>query len=327
MRIGTVALEGRVLAAPMAGITDRPYRQLVRRFGAALAASEMLTSDTRLWHTSKSQRRLDFSGEAGPRCVQIAGADPVQMAAAAARCVSLGADMIDINMGCPVKKVCSAMAGSALLQDEALVAQILEAVVAAVEVPVTLKFRTGPEPANRNGPIIARMAEDLGIAALAVHGRTRADRFRGSAEYDTIARICQDMTIPVFANGDIHSWQKAIQVMEYTGASGVMIGRAAQGNPWIFRQVNHALDHRPQPAAPTAAEVSEVVTGHLHALHRFYGEYMGVRIARKHIGWYLQDRPNGKALRRLLMAEESASRQLQLLQSYFENPDIPLKAA
>lgn len=289
MRIGPYTLSSRVILAPMAGVTDRPFRQLARRFGAGLAVSEMVTSDARLWHSRKSRLRMDHSGEEAPRSVQIAGADPAMMADAARRNVELGAQIIDINMGCPAKKVCRRAAGSALLRDEALVAEILRAVVAAVSVPVTLKIRTGWSPDHRNGVTIARLAQDCGIQALAVHGRTRACRFEGSVEYDTIAAIAEAVEIPVIANGDIDSPQKAQQVLQYTGADAVMIGRAAQGRPWLLRQVVDYLEHKALTPPPGLPQQAEILSGHIDSLYRFYGEDHGVRIARKHVGWYLSE--------------------------------------
>ena len=287
MNIAHFRLEAGLALAPMAGVTDRPFRQLCRRLGASIAASEMVTSDVRLWHTDKSRRRMDHSGEPSPRVVQIAGGDAAMMADAARRNADAGAEIIDINMGCPAKKVCNKAAGSALLQHEALVAEILAATVAAAGVPVTLKIRTGWDPEHRNGVTIARIAEDCGIAALAVHGRTRSDMYQGAAEYDTIRAIKAAVRIPVFANGDIDSADKAQEVLEYTGADGVMIGRAALGAPWVFTGIRHALSGRAAAAAPpTAAEVRDIILTHLDDLYAFYGEYTGPRVARKHLGWY-----------------------------------------
>ncbi len=271
----------------MAGVTDVPFRRLCTRLGAGLAASEMVTSDTRLWHSRKSSTRLVEDGDHTPHTVQIAGGDPAMMANAARAAADQGARIIDINMGCPAKKVCKRDAGSALLRDESLVASILLAVTAAVDVPVTLKIRTGWSPSEKNALTIARIAEDCGIVALAVHGRTRACRFNGIAEYDTVAAVAQSVAMPVIANGDIDSPQKARQVLEYTGAAAVMVGRAAQGNPWIFAAINEYLATGQVPAAPSVAERATLILEHLEALHDFYGATMGVRIARKHIGWYL----------------------------------------
>ena len=285
--IGPYHFDSRTILAPMAGVTDRPFRQLCRQLGAGLAVSEMVTADTRLWHSRKSRFRLNHEGESGVRMVQIAGGDPAMLAEAARLNVAQGAQIVDINMGCPAKKVCNKAAGSALLRDEKLVAQILDAVVAAVDVPVTLKIRTGWDSSQRNGVRIARIAEDCGIQALAVHGRTRACGFRGEAEYATLAAIKTELSIPVFANGDIDSPQKAAEVLALTGADAVMIGRAAQGNPWIFRQINHYLATGERQDAPSLAEIQQLLSTHLDELHRFYGDHLGVRIARKHVGWYL----------------------------------------
>ena len=287
-QIGPYKLASRVVLAPMAGVTDLPFRQLCRRLGAGLVVSEMVTSDTRLWHTRKSQQRLSHSGETGPRSVQIAGGDAAMMAEAASMNVARGAQIIDINMGCPAKKVCKKAAGSALLKDPALVTDILTAVIAAVDVPVTLKIRTGWSTDYRNGVEIARIAEDAGIAALAVHGRTRACKFNGDAEYDTIAAIKSAVSIPIIANGDITSPQKALAVMQYTGADAVMVGRAAQGQPWICGEIDHFLRTGNTLAPPSRESIKCILLDHLDALHRFYGEFMGVKIARKHVGWYLK---------------------------------------
>lgn len=287
VRIGPYLLSSPLILAPMAGVTDRPFRQLCRHMGAALAVSEMLTSNVQLWSSRKSQLRLCHHGEPEPRSVQIAGSDPQQLAEAARLNVAQGAQIIDINMGCPAKKVCAKAAGSALMKDEPLVAKILAAVVAAVEVPVTLKIRTGWDHQHRNGPDIARIAEESGIAALAVHGRTRADFYQGQAEYDTIALIKQQRSIPVFANGDIDSAAKAQSVLKATGVDAVLIGRAAQGNPWIFREVAHYLRTGQECPPPSLMEQSQILDAHLSALYAFYGDEQGVRIARKHVGWYL----------------------------------------
>ena len=301
-RIGRHQLTGRAVLAPMAGVTDRPFRQLCRRLGAALAASEMVTSDVRLWQTPKTRRRLDHTDEIGPIVVQVAGGDAIMMAEAARLNVDQGAEIIDINMGCPAKKVCNKAAGSALLRDEPLVAEILTATVRAVEVPVTLKIRTGWDRDHRNAVYVARLAEDCGVAALAVHGRTRADHYQGEAEYDTIAAVKAAVRIPVFANGDIDTPEKAAAVLAATGCDGVMIGRAAQGRPWIFREVNARLAGEPPPPAPVPAEVRDIMLTHFAALYALYGEDAGVRVARKHLGWYLaaagHNGPDGEAFRR-----------------------------
>ena len=288
-RIGDHSLLNRVILAPMAGVTDRPFRQLCRRLGAGLVVGEMVTSDPSLWHTRKSRLRMDHRGEPGPRAVQIAGGDAEILAEAARLNADRGAEIIDINMGCPAKKVCNKAAGSALLRDETLVAEILEAVVAAVDVPVTLKIRTGWCADSNNGLRIARLAEAAGIQALAVHGRHRQQRYTGSAEYDTIAAIKAAVGIPVFANGDIDSPEKAAAVLDYTGADAVMVGRGAQGNPWIFREIDHYLRHGERMPPPLDEERAAVLRDHLTALHDFYGEHMGVRIARKRVAWYLAD--------------------------------------
>ena len=318
MQIGTIQLANNLLAAPMAGVTDRPFRQLCRALGAGLAVSEMVTSDTRLWHTGKSRRRMDHAGENEPRSVQIAGADPQMMAEAAAENAARGAQLIDINMGCPAKKVCNRMAGSALLADEDLVARILDAVVAAVDVPVTLKIRTGPSPDARNGVRIAELAERSGIQALAVHGRTRACAFKGDAEYATIAEIKRAVTIPVIANGDIDTPARAREVLRVTGADGLMIGRAAQGRPWIFREIAHYLATGEILPAPAPTEVRDILLGHLENLYAFYGVELGVRVARKHIGWYASGQPGAAVFRQSVMRVESAREQFRQVQGYFD---------
>ena len=318
MRIGDYKLETPLALAPMVGVTDRFFRQLCRSLGAGYAVSEMLAANPALRDTRKAQLRSDFEGESSPVAVQIAGSDPEWMADAARYNVARGAEIIDINMGCPAKKVCNKLAGSALLSYPDQVQAILQAVVAAVDVPVTLKIRTGPNPQQRNGPDIARMAEDVGIAALAVHGRTRSDRFKGDAEYDTIREICNAVDIPVFANGDIDSPQKAQAVLARTGADGLMIGRAAQGNPWIFREVRQFLETGRAPAPPDPDEVFDVMRRHLRQLHRAYGERTGVRVARKHICWYLEGRPDAEQTRKVLMRCDLAEEQFTLLGRYFE---------
>ncbi|RDE19940.1 tRNA dihydrouridine synthase DusB [Motiliproteus coralliicola] len=290
-QIGPYNIDARAVLAPMAGVTDLPFRRLCREHGAGLTPSEMVTADKRLWNSRKSRSRLNHDGEAEPRTVQIAGGDPQMLAEAAQLNVERGAQIIDINMGCPAKKVCNKAAGSALLRDEALVRDILQAVVDAVEVPVTLKIRTGWDPSNRNGVRIARIAEQSGIASLAVHGRTRACGYRGQAEYDTIADIRQAISIPLLANGDIDSPAKARSVLDHTGADAVMIGRPAQGRPWIFTQINHFLATGEQLPEPDDHQVEAIMQRHLTALHGFYGEVAGVRIARKHLGWYLAALP------------------------------------
>ncbi|KLJ01014.1 tRNA dihydrouridine synthase DusB [Luteimonas sp. FCS-9] len=318
MQIGPYRIEPNVVLAPMAGVTDKPFRQLCKRLGAGLAMSEMTISDPRFWRTEKSLRRMDHDGEPAPVGVQIAGTEPDMLADAARHNVAHGAQIVDINMGCPAKKVCNAWAGSALMQDEALVARILQAVVAAVDVPVTLKIRTGWCAAHRNAPTIARIAEDAGIAALAVHGRTRDQHYTGSAEYDTIAAIKAALSIPVIANGDIDTPEKALAVLRHTGCDAVMVGRAAQGRPWIFREIAHFLAtgrHLPPPSLP---EIRDILLGHLRALHMFYGETAGVRIARKHLGWYAKDRPENHAFRAVVNRAETAEAQLALTRNYFD---------
>ena len=325
--IGPYNLDNPVALAPMAGVTDLPFRQLCRRLGAGLVVSEMITSDTRLWHSRKTRQRLRHGEECEPRSVQIAGAEPTMMAEAARRNVELGAQIIDINMGCPAKKVCRKASGSALLRDETLVRKILEAVVDSVHVPVTLKMRTGWSPEHRNGVAIARLAEDVGVAALAVHGRTRACRFEGSAEYDTIAEICSRVNIPVLANGDIRSPRDAQAVLDATGAAGVMIGRAAQGRPWLCGQIAHFLQTGKKLAEPSAVEQAQILLGHLDALHDFYGDYVGLRIARKHVGWYLQGSPAGVEFRREFNRIVSAADQRAALANFLhQNNDEELAA-
>ena len=324
VRIGPYTLPNRVILAPMAGVTDRPFRQLCRRLGAGLVVAEMLTSDVRLWHSRKSRLRMLHDGDPEPRSVQIAGGDPQMLAEAARRNVELGAQIIDINMGCPAKKVCNKAAGSALMKDEQLVGQILDAVVKAVDVPVTLKIRTGWDRDNRNGVNVARIAEQAGIAALSVHGRTRADLYTGEAEYATIAAIREAVTLPLFANGDIDSPEKARAVLDATGADAVMIGRAAQGRPWIFREIDHYLRTGERLPAPGHAEVESILLEHLAALHAFYGPEQGVRIARKHVGWYLATLPGAQAFRadfnRLDCPEAQHADVRRFLASQLDNP-------
>jgi len=316
--IGPHTINSPVIMAPMAGVTDQPYRLLCKRLGAGMVVAEMLTSDSRLWDSRKSQLRMIHQDEPEPRSVQIAGTEPDQMAAAARLCVERGAQIIDINMGCPAKKVCKKAAGSALLKDEVLVRSILNAVVSAVEVPVTLKIRTGWSPEQRNGVTIARIAEEAGIQALAVHGRTRACAYKGTVEYDTIARIKESINIPVFANGDITTPEQARQVLAHTGADAIMIGRAAQGNPWIFREIEHYLKTGVTLPTPSSKELKAVILEHLHRLHDFYGDYLGVRIARKHLGWYVQRLPMGAQFKSFFNQLEIASEQLASAQEYFE---------
>jgi tRNA-dihydrouridine synthase B len=317
MFIGSYRLKNNLLLAPMAGITDRPFRQLCRNLGAGLAVSEMVSADVSLWGTRKSVKRLDYQGEEGPISAQILGSDPAMMADAARANVEFGADIIDINMGCPAKKVCRKAAGSALLKDETLVADILRRVVDAVDVPVTLKIRTGQNPQERNGVRIAAIAEAAGIQALAVHGRTRACKFAGQAEYETIREIKQAVSIPVIANGDIDSPEKARQVLETSGADGLMIGRAAQGKPWIFQQIEHYLRTGERLTEPQPIWVAEVALSHLSQLYEFYGESMGVRIARKHIAWYSKQHPGGARFREKINRTESAREQLEYTREFF----------
>ena len=319
MRIGPYVLPSPVVLAPMAGVTDRPFRILCRKLGAGLAASEMLTSDTRLWNTSKSRLRMSHEGEPAPRVVQLAGADPVALAQAARLNVDQGAQIIDLNMGCPAKKVCGKLCGSALLKDESLVARILETVVGAVSVPVTLKIRTGWDREHRNGVSIARLAEHCGIQALAVHGRTRTDFYDGAVEYETIRDIKSAVRIPVFANGDINAPQKARQVLAFTGADGVMIGRASHGAPWIFRSVNAFLSSENADAALSRTEVRDIILTHLDSLYVFYGEDTGVRIARKHLGWYCEQCfQDPVQVRRDLMGAASTAAQFALAGKHFD---------
>ena len=319
MRIGTYTLDNNLMLAPMAGVTDRPFRQLCRRLGAGLVVSEMLSSNPRVWNTAKSMQRMDHSGESGIRSVQIAGADPDLMAEAAKFNVANGAQIIDINMGCPAKKVNKKLAGSALLQYPDLVESIVRSVVDAVSVPVTLKIRTGWDTDNRNGVKIARIAQENGIQSLAVHGRTRACMYKGFAEYDTIRQIKQAVSIPVVANGDITSPEKAREVLEYTEADALMIGRGAQGNPWIFREVSHYLNTGELLAPPSLMEQHSVLKEHVTAVHAFYGAENGVRIARKHVGWYLMEHDKDRQFRKVFNALESAEEQLQAIDHYFNN--------
>jgi tRNA-dihydrouridine synthase B len=319
VNIGPHSLRNNVFVAPMAGVTDRPFRQLCKQLGAGYAVSEMAASDPRLWASEKTSRRTNHDGEMEPKAVQIAGADPAVLAACAKFNVDRGAQIIDINMGCPVKKVCNSWCGSALLQNEKLVAQILEAVVAAVDVPVTLKFRTGWDRQNRNALTIAKMAEASGIAMLTLHGRTRIDGYGGEAEYETIAAVKAAVAIPVVANGDITTPEKAKAVLAATGADAVMIGRAAQGRPWIFREITHFLHTGEYLPAPQVAEVRALMNEHLQAHYAFYGEFMGLRTARKHIGWYVRDLAGGEAFRQRMNRLESCGEQLRAVDAFFES--------
>jgi tRNA-dihydrouridine synthase B len=319
VQIGPYALRNNVFVAPMAGVTDRPFRQLCKKLGAGYAVSEMAASNPRLWASEKSARRTDHAGEMEPKAVQIAGAVPEELAECAKFNVDRGAQIIDINMGCPVKKVCNNWCGSALLQHEDLVQRILEAVVRAVDVPVTLKFRTGWDRQNKNALTIARMAEQAGIAMLTLHGRTRADGYKGDAEYDTIAAVKAAVSIPVVANGDITTPEKAKFVLDHTGADAVMIGRAAQGRPWICREVDHYLRTGEYLPAPLVEEVRELMNEHLPAHYAFYGEYLGVRTARKHIGWYVQDLAGGEEFRQRMNLLESTAEQLAAVDEFFKS--------
>ncbi|WP_132142814.1 tRNA dihydrouridine synthase DusB [Luteibacter rhizovicinus] len=317
MHIGPYPIAPAVVLAPMAGVTDKPFRLLCKRMGAGLAVSEMTTADPRLWQTRKSLHRMDHVGEPEPVSVQIAGYDPGMLADAARYNVDNGAQIVDINMGCPAKKVCNVWSGSALLQDEPLVARILKAVVTAVDVPVTLKIRTGWDRDNRNALTIARIAEDSGIAALAVHGRTRADKYEGEAEYDTIAAVKAAVRIPVMANGDVTTPEQARHVLAVTGADAVMVGRGAQGRPWIFREIAHYLATGETLPEPDADEVCAILCAHLEHLYAFYGELQGVRIARKHLGWYAKDRAENAAFRAVVNRADTADAQLRLTREYF----------
>lgn len=319
MKIGPHELRNNVFVAPMAGVTDRPFRQLCKELGAGYAVSEMAASNPRLWASEKSSRRTDHTGEMEPKAVQIAGAVPEELAECAKFNVDRGAQIIDINMGCPVKKVCNNWCGSALLQHEDLVQRILEAVVPAVNVPVTLKFRTGWNRENKNALRIARIAEQAGIQMLTLHGRTRADGYTGDAEYDTIAAVKAAVNIPVVANGDITTPEKARYVLDKTGADAVMIGRAAQGRPWIFREIDHFLRTGEYLPAPLVAEVRKLMDEHLQAHYAFYGEFLGVRTARKHIGWYVRDLPGGEEFRQEMNRLESTAEQLRAVDSFFES--------
>ena len=318
MHIGPFQLRNNVFVAPMAGVTDRPFRQLCKQLGAGYAVSEMAASDPRLWASEKTSRRINHDGEMAPRAVQIAGADPAMLANCARFNVDRGAQVIDINMGCPVKKVCNSWCGSALLQDEALVQAILEAVVSAVDVPVTLKFRTGWDRQHKNALRIAAIAEASGIAMLTLHGRTRADGYAGHAEYDTIAAVKASVAIPVVANGDIDSPEKAKAVLAATCADAVMLGRAAQGRPWIFREIDHFLRTGDTLPAPLVAEVAALMEEHLLAHYAFYGAYLGVRTARKHIGWYVRSLPGGETFRQSMNLLDDCDTQLAAVRRFFD---------
>ncbi len=319
MQIGPYTLNNNLILAPMAGVTDRPFRQLCKSLGAGMAISEMVSSNSLLWGSEKTKRRANHDGEIEPKSVQIAGADPQMMAEAAKHNADTGAQIIDINMGCPAKKVCNVMAGSALLQNEKLVEDIVSAVVNAVDIPVTLKIRTGWDKQNRNAVRIAQIAEQAGIQALAMHGRTRACHYRGDAEYDTIAEVKQNISIPLIANGDITTPEKAKFVLEYTDADALMIGRAAQGRPWIFREIQHYLVTGERLAEPKPSEVRDILLGHLSNLYEFYGEFTGVRVARKHISWYSKGQRHGAAFRDAVNRVETIEQQLEMTNKFFNN--------
>ncbi|MEO8417195.1 MAG: tRNA dihydrouridine synthase DusB [Methylophilaceae bacterium] len=317
MQIGPYKLKNNLIVAPMAGVTDRPFRQLCKRLGAGMAVSEMVTSNSLLYGSAKTLRRANHEGEVNPISVQIAGADPKMMAEAARYNVDNGAQIIDINMGCPAKKICNVMAGSALLKDEPLVAQILRAVVNAVDVPVTLKIRTGWDKQNRNAIAVAKMAEDIGVQALAMHGRTRACAYTGDAEYDTIAAVKQAIGIPLIANGDITTSEKAKFVLEKTGADAVMIGRAAQGRPWIFREIEHFLSTGRHMPLPEVSEIHSVMLEHLNDLYAFYGELTGMRVARKHISWYTKGLIGSANFRHNMNQLQTIEAQLNAINEFF----------
>jgi tRNA-dihydrouridine synthase B len=321
LKIGPYTLPSPFVLAPMAGVTDAPFRRLCRAYGAGMTTSEMTTADTSLWRTPKSRHRLDLDLDAEPVAVQIAGSEPDQLALAAQACVDRGAQIIDINMGCPAKKVCRKLAGSALLQDEKLVAEILATVVTAVDVPVTLKYRTGWDREHRNAVRIGKIAEDAGIRSLAIHGRTREDRYKGAAEYETIARVKESVGIPVIANGDITTVEKSLEVLRLTNADGLMIGRGAQGRPWIFRELLAALDPTVESTQLEKNQLRDIMLGHLNDLHRFYGETTGVRVARKHLTWYCENLENAEDFRHQVVRVDSASEQLRLTKQYFLGND------
>ena len=317
MRIGSHILKNKLIVAPMAGVTDRPFRQLCKSMGAGMAVSEMVSSNSLLWGSEKTRRRANHEGEVDPISVQIAGADPAMMAEAARYNVAQGAQIIDINMGCPAKKICNVMAGSALLQDQPLVGRILDAVVGAVNVPVTLKIRTGWDTRHKNALAVAKIAESAGIQALAIHGRTRACAYTGHAEYETIATVKAAVKIPIIANGDITTPEKARHVLEYTGADAIMIGRAAQGRPWIFREIEHYLQTGEHLPLPEVAEIHRVLLAHLHDLYAFYGEHTGVRIARKHISWYTKGLAGSAAFRHAMNQLQTCGDQLAAVDEFF----------
>ena len=317
MQIGSHILKNKLVVAPMAGVTDRPFRQLCKQMGAGMAVSEMVSSNSLLWGSKKTQRRANHDGEVSPISVQIAGADPAMLAAAAQYNVDQGAEIIDINMGCPAKKICNVMAGSALLQNEKLVSQILDAVVKAVNVPVTLKIRTGWDKQHKNALSVAHIAENSGIQALAIHGRTRACAYSGEAEYETIAAVKSKLNIPVIANGDITTPEKAQHILAYTKADAIMIGRAAQGRPWIFREIDHFLATGQHLQSPEVTEIHRVLINHLYDLYHFYGEYSGVRIARKHISWYTKGLVGSASFRHAINQLQTSEQQLQETNIFF----------
>ncbi len=319
LRIGPYTLPSPFVLAPMAGVTDAPFRRLCRRHGAGMTTSEMTTADTTLWQTPKSRHRLDLDLDAEPVAVQIAGSEPEQLAIAAQACVDRGAQIIDINMGCPAKRVCRKAAGSALLRDEKLVGDILATVVASVDVPVTLKYRTGWDREHRNAVRIGKIAEDAGIRSLAIHGRTREDRYKGEAEYETIARVKECVSIPVIANGDITTVKKSLEVLRLTKADGLMIGRGAQGRPWIFRELNALLDPYAQKPQLEKNRLRDIMLDHLDDLHRFYGEITGVRVARKHLTWYCNSLENSDEFRHQVVRVGSAAEQIRLTEEFFRN--------
>jgi len=328
LKIGPYQLKNKLILAPMAGVTDRPFRQLCRDYGAAMAVSEMVIADPSFWKTQKSKHRLDHQGEHTPISVQIAGAEPEMLATAARLNQDMGAQIIDINMGCPAKKVCNKAAGSALMKDEALVASILESVVSAVDIPVTLKIRTGWDLENRNALAIAHIAEQSGIQALAIHGRTRHCAYRGDAEYETIANVKQHISIPVLANGDITTPEKAAYVLNKTKADGLLIGRAAQGRPWIFDDINYYLEQGHKRPDRSQNEIRDILLKHISQLHEFYGDLMGVRIARKHVAWYMKTQNNHQEFRKEFNKIESTKNQLKVINEYFkQNTNQGEKAA
>lgn len=319
MQIGPYILKNNLVVAPMAGVTDRPFRQLCKKMGAGMAISEMVSCNSLLWGSEKTKRRANHEGEVDPISVQIAGADPAMMAQAASYNVEQGAQIIDINMGCPAKKICNTMAGSALLQNEKLVGKILDSVVSAVDVPVTLKIRTGWDKEHKNARAIASIAESAGIQALAIHGRTRACAYKGKAEYETIAAVKSHVKIPIIANGDIDTPEKAKKVLEYTAADAVMIGRAAQGRPWIFREISYYLTTGRHLPLPEVNEIHHVLVNHLYDLYDFYGEYSGVRIARKHISWYTKGLIGSAVFRHSMNKLQTIDQQLSAVNEFFRD--------